>query len=260
MNETVKEYKGYLIDLDGTMYKGDEPIAEAPAFIERLRSAGKQFLFVTNNSTSSPEDVAIKLKNQFDIEAHENEIYTSSLATADYLKTLGGNSVYVVGEKGLQQALEQAGFVVDEDQPDHVVVGLDRLLTYEKCEKATLAIQKGANFVATNKDTNLPTERGMVPGAGSLVALIEKATRVTPTFVGKPESIIMDEALKRIGLAKSEVLMVGDNYETDILAGINNAIDTLLVYTGFTKEVDLANVKKQPTYTIQTLDEWDITK
>ncbi|MFC6464468.1 TIGR01457 family HAD-type hydrolase [Marinilactibacillus sp. GCM10026970] len=260
MDKTVKDYKGYLIDLDGTMYKGDEPITEAPAFIERLRSAGKKFLFVTNNSTSSPEDVAIKLKNQFDIEAHENEIYTSSLATADYLKTLGGYSVYVIGEKGLQQALEQAGFVVDEEKPDHVVVGLDRTLTYEKCEKATLAIQKGANFVATNKDTNLPTERGMVPGAGSLVALIEKATRVTPTFVGKPQSIIMDEALKRIGLTKSEVLMIGDNYETDILAGINNDIDTLLVYTGFTKEADLINVKEQPTYTIQTLDEWVFTK
>lgn len=258
MEETIKDYKGYLIDLDGTMYKGKEPISEAPDFINRLRKANKPFLFVTNNSTSSPKEVAKKLNEQFNVEAYENEIYTSSLATADYLKTLQGKSVYVLGEKGLREAVLNAGFTIDEENPDHVVVGLDRELTYEKCEKATLAIQKGATFIATNKDTNLPTERGMVPGAGSLVALIEKATRVTPTFVGKPESIIMEEAIKQIGFQKDEVLMVGDNYETDILAGINNKVDTLLVYTGFTTEKDMETVIEQPTYAIQTLADWRI--
>jgi 4-nitrophenyl phosphatase len=114
--------------------------------------------------------------------------------------------------------------------------------------------------VATNKDTNLPTERGLVPGAGSLVALLEKATRVEPTFVGKPEAIIMDEAMKKIGLHKEDVLMVGDNYETDILAGLNNDIDTLLVFTGFTSKEDLEIVDKLPTHTIQTLDEWRLSK
>lgn len=258
MEETIKDYKGYLIDLDGTMYKGKEPISEAPDFINRLRKANKPFLFVTNNSTSSPKEVAKKLTEQFQVEAYEEEIYTSSLATADYLKTIGGSTVYVVGEKGLHEAVTEAGFTIDEEAPDHVVVGLDRALTYEKCEIATLAIQKGASFIATNKDTNLPTERGMVPGAGSVVALIEKATRIEPTFVGKPETIIMDEAIKKIGLDKSEVLMVGDNYETDILAGINNEIDTLLVFTGFTTEEDMETIIDQPTYTIQKLDEWTI--
>ena len=258
MEETIKDYKGYLIDLDGTMYKGKEPISEAPDFINRLRKAKKPFLFVTNNSTSSPKEVAKKLTEQFQVEAYEEEIYTSSLATADYLKTLGGSTVYVVGEKGLHEAVTEAGFTIDEEAPDHVVVGLDRALTYEKCEIATLAIQKGASFIATNKDTNLPTERGMVPGAGSVVALIEKATRIEPTFVGKPETIIMDEAIKKIGLDKNEVLMVGDNYETDILAGINNEIDTLLVFTGFTTEEDMETIIDQPTYTIQKLDEWTI--
>lgn len=258
MEETIKDYKGYLIDLDGTMYKGKEPISEAPDFINRLRKANKPFLFVTNNSTSSPKEVAKKLTEQFQVEAYEEEIYTSSLATADYLKTIGGSTVYVVGEKGLHEAVTEAGFTIDEEAPDHVVVGLDRALTYEKCEIATLAIQKGASFIATNKDTNLPTERGMVPGAGSVVALIEKATRIEPTFVGKPETIIMDEAIKKIGLDKNEVLMVGDNYETDILAGINNEIDTLLVFTGFTTEEDMETIIDQPTYTIQKLDEWTI--
>lgn len=258
MVDKMKDYKGYLIDLDGTMYKGSEPISEAPGFINQLRKAKKPFLFVTNNSTSSPKEVSKKLNEQFKIEAYESEVYTSSLATADYLKSLGGQTVYVVGEKGLIEAVLNAGFKMDEENPDHVVVGLDRALTYEKCEKATLAIQKGANFIATNKDTNLPTERGMVPGAGSVVALIEKATRIVPTFVGKPEAIIMDEAIKRIGFKKDEVLMVGDNYETDILAGINNEVDTLLVYTGFTKEEDMRTVIKQPTYAIQTLADWKL--
>lgn len=260
MKENIKDYKGYLIDLDGTMYKGAQPIPEAPGFIERLRKAGKPFLFLTNNSTSSPKDVAKKLTETFNVEAYENEIYTSSLATADYLKTLKGDTVYVLGEKGLVEAVEAAGFTLTDDHPDHVVMGLDREVTYDKFEKATLAIQKGASFIATNKDTNLPTERGMVPGAGSLVALVEKATRVKPTFVGKPEAIIMDEAMKNIGLDKEDVLMVGDNYETDILAGINNDIDTLLVFTGFTSKEDLELVEKLPTHTIQTLDDWSLNE
>lgn len=258
MKETIKDYKGYLIDLDGTMYKGTEPIPEAPGFIKRLRESNKPFLFLTNNSTASPKDVAEKLNGSFQVEAYEEEIYTSSQATADYLKTLDGSSVYVIGEKGLFEAIEQAGFTIDEENPDHVVIALDREVTYEKFEKATLAIQKGASFVATNKDTNLPTEKGLIPGAGSFVALLQTATRVEPTFIGKPEAIIMNEALKKIGLTKEEVLMVGDNYETDILAGINNDIDTLLVFTGFTSKEDLEIVEKLPTHTIQTLDDWSL--
>lgn len=260
MKENIKDYKGYLIDLDGTMYKGTEPIPEAPDFIKRLREANKPFLFLTNNSTSSPEEVAKKLTEKFGVEAYEDEIYTSSLATADYLKTLGGSTAYVIGEKGLYEAVEQAGFTMEEENPDHVVMGLDRQVTYEKFEKATLAIQKGANFIATNKDTNLPSERGMLPGAGSLIGLVEIATRVKPTFVGKPEAIIMDEAMKKIGLEREDVLMVGDNYETDILAGIQNDIDTLLVFTGFTTKEDLEMVEQLPTHTIQTLEDWSLNE
>lgn len=252
-----KEYKGYLVDLDGTMYKGKQRIEEAAPFINRLKDKDIPYIFVTNNSTSSPEEVAKKLINDFDVPAKASEVYTSSLATADYLKTLEGNRVLVVGEKGLVEALTHAGFELTNDNPDHVVVGLDRDLSYEKMVQATLAIQKGASFIATNKDTNLPTERGLVPGAGSLVALLETATKTPPTFVGKPEAIMMEGAVQRINLAKEDVLMVGDNYETDILAGINNGIDTLLVLTGFTSRKDLEAVKEQPNYIVETLDDWE---
>lgn len=252
----VSTYQGYFIDLDGTMYKGTEPIREAPGFVENLKNCQIPYLFLTNNSTSTPEEVAERLNKRFSIPANPEDIYTSALATADYVKDLKGNRVYVVGESGLEKALTDVGCQLVEENIDHVVVGLDRHLTYEKCEIASLAIQNGATFVATNKDTNIPTERGMSPGAGAVIAMIEKASHVSPTFVGKPETIMMASALDKLNLSKKDVLMVGDNYETDIMAGINSDIDTLLVLTGFTKEEDLKRQEIQPTYVINTLDEW----
>lgn len=249
-------YHGYFIDLDGTMYKGTEPIKEAPGFIESLRKNERPYLFLTNNSTSTPEEVAERLNKRFDIPAKAEDIYTSALATADYVSGLKGNRVYVVGENGLKQALTDVGCQLVEEDIDHVVVGLDRHLTYNKCEIASRAIQNGATFIATNKDTNIPTERGMSPGAGAVIAMIEKASHVAPVFVGKPEKIMMASALDKLDLSKNDVLMVGDNYETDIMAGINSGIDTLLVLTGFTGREDLEHEKIQPTYVIDTLDEW----
>ncbi|GEK88175.1 4-nitrophenyl phosphatase [Alkalibacterium putridalgicola] len=250
------KYRGYFIDLDGTMYKGTEPIKEAPYFVKKLKNSKIPYLFLTNNSTSTPEEVADRLNKTFNIPAKAENIYTSALATADYVKALKGNRVYVVGEDGLRQALTDVGCELVDEDIDHVVVGLDRHLTYDKCEVASLAIQKGATFVATNKDTNIPTERGMSPGAGSVIAMIERASHTKPIFVGKPEKIMMASALDKLNLSKKEVLMVGDNYETDIMAGINSQIDTLLVLTGFTKKEDLEYLEIQPTYVINTLDEW----
>ena len=252
-------YKGYLIDLDGTMYNGTEPILAAPRFIQRLQENQIPFLFVTNNTTKTQKEVVDNLRKNFSIAVTEEHIYTGSLATAKYMKSLNkGNKVFAIGETGLKDALSQSGFVEDKENPDFVVVALDRDVTYADFEIATLAIQKGAQFIATNKDTNMPSEKGMVPGAGSLAALIIAATRVEPTFIGKPESIIMDEAIQVISLQKDEVVMVGDNYETDILAGIHNGIDTLLVYSGFTKPEDLTSDMEQPTHQVHSLDEWVI--
>ncbi|WP_154649616.1 HAD hydrolase-like protein, partial [Enterococcus faecium] len=140
--------------------------------------------------------------------------------------------------------------------PDYVVVGLDNYLTYEKVVKATLAIQKGATFIGTNPDKNIPTERGLLPGAGSVISFVETATQTPPIYIGKPEAIIMDKAVEVLGLQKEEVIMVGDNYETDIQAGIRNNIDTLLVLSGFTKEEDVPGLPIPATYVKQSLDEW----
>jgi len=252
----MKHYKGYLIDLDGTMYRGEEQIEEASRFIEALKEKGIPYLFVTNNSTRKPEQVADKL-NRFNIPTTKEQVFTTSNATANYIKEQKENaSVYMIGEEGLTFALEEVGLRITDDQPDFVVSGLDRDINYEKLAKACLAVRNGATFISTNGDIALPTERGLLPGNGSLTSVIAVSTTVKPIFIGKPESIIMEQALKVLGVPKEDTLMVGDYYDTDILAGINTGIDTLLVHTGVTTKEMLADYEKQPTYSVHSLEEW----
>ena len=257
-------YQGYFIDLDGTMYKGKEKIPAAPRFIDRLRAAGKQILFVTNNSTKAPEAVAQNLSRNHGIEAYATEIYTTALATADYLKatvTDRPKTAYVVGEVGLKTAIQAAGFTLTADHPSYVVVGLDTQVTYAKLETAVLNILAGSTFIGTNADSNLPNEKGLTPGAGALIQLVAYATAVKgikPIMIGKPEPLIMELALQKSGLAKADVVMGGDNYQTDILAGIHTGIDTLIVYTGVSTPAQVAKQAQQPTHTVPTLDEWHL--
>ncbi len=250
-------YKGYLIDLDGTIYLGNEPIKAGKTFTEELQKRKIPFLFVTNNTTKEPSTVKLSLANQFDIHVNEADIYTATLATIDYMREKGlGNKVYIVGEEGLKKGILESGFIHEEKTPDYVVVGLDREINYEKLKTATLAIRNGAHFIGTNPDKNLPTDKGLIPGAGSLLALFETATNQKATVIGKPNAIIMEKALERLKLTKDDVIMVGDNYETDILAGIDNGIDSLLVLTGFTPKEAVPTLKKKPTFVINSLDEW----
>lgn len=250
-------YKGYLIDLDGTIYEGKKRIPAGERFVHRLQERQIPYLFVTNNTTRRPETVQAMLAEQFNIETSLETIYTASLATIDYMNDLGKDkTVYVIGEDGLKSAIYEAGYIEDTTNPAYVVVGLDTDLTYEKLTIATLAIQKGATFIGTNPDLNIPTERGHLPGAGSLLALLEAATRIKPAIIGKPKSIIMDKALKILGTEKSQTIMVGDNYLTDIRAGIDNGFSTLLVLTGFTKPEEVADLPIAPTHVLNSLDEW----
>ncbi|PZO95830.1 TIGR01457 family HAD-type hydrolase [Streptococcus halichoeri] len=251
-------YKGYLIDLDGTIYKGKDRIPAGERFIHRLQAANIPYLLLTNNTTRTPEKVQEMLRG-FNIETPLASIYTATMATVDYMLDQNkGKTAYVIGEAGLKSAIAQAGFVEDTEQPAYVVVGLDWAVTYEKLAIATLAIQKGAIFIGTNPDLNIPTERGLLPGAGSLVALLEAATRVKPIFIGKPNAIIMTKALEVLGLQRSDALMVGDNYLTDIMAGIQNDIDTLLVTTGFTLPEEVPHLPVPPTHVVDSLDEWGL--
>ena len=258
MTEKTKSYKGYLIDLDGTLYKGNESIPHAKEFVAALREKNIPFFFLTNNSTTIPAQVAERLRVKFGIEADEAEVYTSALAAADYLKERGGGSAFVVGEDGLKKAVAQAGLSFEETNPDYVIAGLYRTLTYEELAKGALAIRNGAQFILTNADATYPTERGLLPGAGSIGALLSTAAGVKPTITGKPEKIMMEEAIKRLGVKREEVLMVGDNLDTDIRAGLENGLDTLMVLTGVSTESQAKERGILPTYIRSHLGKWEI--
>ncbi|WPQ67552.1 TIGR01457 family HAD-type hydrolase [Weissella paramesenteroides] len=255
-------YDGYLIDLDGTIYQGTKQFPSGRRFINRLAASQTKYLFVTNNSTKTPEAVAENLTNNHQIPTTPDQVYTSAMALADYLEKFDQiHRVLMIGEEGLEQALLAKGFeLVTEAPADAVAIGLDRAVTYEKILQGTLAIQQGAMFVATNPDTNLPTERGMVPGAGSVVAFLATAVRPAPIVIGKPEHIIMDGALDKLQIKRHEAIMVGDNYNTDIKAGLSADIDTLLVYSGVSKKDDVLKQAKQPTHWVDSLDDWTIEK
>lgn len=255
-SDLMKKYNAYLIDLDGTMYRGTERIEEAVDFVKAIQKKKIPYLFVTNNSSRRPDQIAEKLIS-FDIPASPELIFTSSMAAADYIADQKQDAaIYMIGEEGLQHALQGKQFTFVEENPDYVVVGIDRELTYEKLAKGCLGIRNGAAFLSTNADIAIPTERGLLPGNGALTSVFSVSTGVKPIFIGKPESIIMEQALRVLGANKAETLMVGDNYDTDIAAGMSAGLDTLLVHTGVTSKEKLAEYKTQPTYVVDSLSEW----
>ncbi|MBS9335440.1 TIGR01457 family HAD-type hydrolase [Fructobacillus sp. M1-13] len=257
----MAKYDAYLIDLDGTIYHGKNRIPEAKRFIDRLKQSKTPYLFVTNNSTKTAEAFANDLTTIHDIQTTPEQVYTSAMATADYVAADPSvestpKKVYLIGEAGLKEAFNRQEFaLVPANEANYVVMGLDRDFNYQKLMDATFAIHAGAKFIATNADTNLPSEKGLLPGAGSLVVAIETASGKKATIIAKPEAPIMEGALKRLKNPKNPI-MVGDNYQTDILAGIKNGLSTLLVYTGVSKQEQVAKQAIQPTHEIENFDEW----
>ncbi|MGR9048960.1 TIGR01457 family HAD-type hydrolase [Halobacillus faecis] len=251
-----KEYKGYLIDLDGTMYKGAERIEGAAEFVEHLKSKNLPFMYLTNNSSKTVDQIAEKL-NQIGVHAKPEQVYTSSLATAEYIRSEKEKArVFAIGEEGLFDALRQKDLELVEEGADFVVIGIDREINYEKLAIACLEVRNGAAFISTNGDIAIPTERGLVPGNGAVTSVITVSTGVDPVFVGKPEPLIMSRALKRLGHHKEDVLMVGDNYNTDIKAGMSAGMDTLMVETGLSTFDEIKDNEHQPTYKCKDLFQW----
>lgn len=252
----MENYKAYLLDLDGTMYRGEEPIKSAVTFVQKLAEKRIPYLFVTNNSSQTPEAVVEKLMSM-NIPATTDQVMTSSIATARYIRKQSNKArCYVIGEEGLVNALEKEGLTVSDETGEYVIIGIDRQITYEKLAKASLLVRAGAQFISTNSDKAIPTERGLVPGNGALTSVITVSTGVKPTFIGKPEKIIMEQSLQKLGLTKDEVIMVGDNYDTDIMAGIRSQIDTLMVFTGVTPISTYNTFDIKPTYYVNSLSEW----
>ncbi|SDX52597.1 4-nitrophenyl phosphatase [Marininema mesophilum] len=256
MNKNYR-YQGYLIDLDGTLFRGKKVIAEGLEFVRGIEERGLSLIYLTNNSTRRPEQVAEKLRH-FGYPAQSEQIVTSAFAAAQTLvETFGERpSVYAIGEEGLLHALSEIGCRVTSDHPDAVVVGLDREFSYEKMKRAVLAIQNGARFFGTNGDRVLPTEEGLLPGSGSLATAVATAVGMEPIWIGKPQRPIVDVAMARLGCSREETLIVGDNVMTDILAGETCGIDSLFVTTGVTtlEEYEAGNISA--TYVLNSLASW----
>jgi len=235
----TKKTKGLLIDLDGTLYHGKHRIPGADALIGSLKQHRIPYMFVTNNSSRTAEAVAMHL-NGMGIEAKPEEVCTSSLAAAEYIAGESpGASVAMLGEEGLRKALTDAGLHIVEENPQYVVQGIDRFFTYERLAKAVQWIRGGAKYVLTNPDLLLPSDHGLVPGAGSLSASIQAASGVEPIIIGKPSGHLMTFATDRLGISPAEATVVGDNMRTDIAAGASAGCETILVLTGLTTEENL---------------------
>ncbi|MDA8352096.1 MAG: TIGR01457 family HAD-type hydrolase [Firmicutes bacterium] len=253
----MTRYRGYLIDLDGTLYKGERVVPSGLGFVESLEERGLSYLYFTNNSLRRPEQVAEKLRG-FGYPAKPEQVVTSAQATAAFLtETLGSPSVYAIGGEGLKAALSEAGCRLTDQSPQAVVMGLDPAFTYDKMKTACLAIRAGADFYGTNGDLMLPTDEGLLPGSGSLCAGVAAATGVQPRFIGKPERPIVEYGMRRLGTTPEETLIVGDNMMTDIRAGVDNGIDTLLVFGGVTSPEEYRNGTVRATYTVGDLKEWE---
>ncbi|WP_219837519.1 TIGR01457 family HAD-type hydrolase [Paenibacillus sp. R14(2021)] len=224
--------RGLLIDLDGTLYHGGIMIPGADELVRMLQREGLRYLFVTNNSSASPEVVAERLRGM-GIPARPDDVVTSAQGAAAYLaEQMPGANVHVIGEAGLREAIQEAGLNLETDQPDVVVQGIDRELTYDKLAAAAAHIRSGARYILTNPDRLLPSEHGLIPGAGSISAMLQASSGVQPVVIGKPSTILMDVALKRLGLAPEETWVVGDNPATDIAAGLAAGCLSVLVLTG----------------------------
>lgn len=241
--------------MDGVIYRGGEVIPGAVDFVHRLRRTQTPFLFLTNNSQRTRRDVATKLC-RMGIEANEEDIFTCAMATARFLsRQKPGGTAYVIGEGGLLNALHRNGYSVVEDSPDYVVIGEGRAFTFEMIEKAVRLVERGAKLIATNLDPNCPTDLGIRPGCGAIVAMIEKATGKQAFSLGKPSPLMMREARKQLGLSTSQTVMVGDTMETDILGGVQLGFRTVLVLSGGTKREDLANFAYQPDLVLGDIGE-----
>ncbi len=250
----MKKYRGYLLDLDGTMYAGTRLIEGAKEFIDYLANHNLPYLFVTNNASKTAEEVSDKLTGMGFVSSPDN-VVTSAMATAMYIaEEKPRASVFVIGGSGIRTALEDEGLVLkDDEHVDYVVIGLDVDISYEKYAVACLAVRNGAKFISTNPDVSIPTERGFLPGNGALTSVVAVSTGVDPIFIGKPEQHIMNKAVELIGLPKEDLVMIGDLYMTDIMSGINSGIDTLHVQTGVTTYEAIMKEKYPPTYSVKNL-------
>ncbi|MFD3257482.1 TIGR01457 family HAD-type hydrolase [Paenibacillus lentus] len=235
----MTKWSAYLIDLDGTMYHGNRMMPGADELINAMKYNHIPYLFVTNNSSRTPEDVAEHLR-QMGIPAQAEDVCTSAVAAAEYIADVQpGARVAPIGEYGLLEALKLAGVTIDTVQPEYVVQGIDRSFSYEKLAQAARWIADGAQYILTNPDLLLPGQEGLMPGAGTISAAIVAASGAEPVIIGKPSKILMKHAMDRLGVRPDETAVIGDNMFTDISAGVHAGCGTILALTGVTNRDNL---------------------
>ena len=255
MQPMMQSKFGFLIDMDGVLYRGPELIPGADRFVRELRERDIPFRFLTNNSQRTRRDMVARLI-RLGLEVEEQHVFTSAMATAQFLAhQKPGGTAYVIGEGGLLTALHQHGYAVVDHDPDYVVVGEGRTFNLELVEAAVRMILKGAKLIATNLDPNCPTQNGLRPGCGAMVAMLETATGVKAFSVGKPSPVMMRAARKELGLTTDETSMIGDTMETDILGGVQLGFHTILVLSGGTKQDDLPRYAYRPELVVESLAE-----
>ncbi len=245
-----------IVDMDGVLWRGDEPMPGLAEFFSFLRQHHIGFVLATNNSSWLPEQYAAKLA-RFGVEVSPEYILASAQVAAAYLAGFAqpGTRVYAIGEEGIRRALEQRGFVLTDEGAAYVVVGWDRRLTWDKLTTAALLIHAGAGFIGTNSDTNYPTERGPVPGNGAQLAALETTTGVAPVVVGKPEPWMYEQALRRMGARPETTAVIGDRLDTDIAGGIRAGLTTVLVLSGIATEASLAASPIKPDLVCASIEE-----
>jgi len=254
----LRQAKAWIFDMDGVLYRGTEVLPGVRELLDALTLRERQVMMATNNSMSTPEAYERRLASM-GLDVPAAAVITSALATRDYLlRTLPeGAGIYVIGMPALREQLFDGSTFhpvqYGEEQPAAVVIGLDLGFTYEKLKAGHAALMNGALFIATNADTTLPTEAGLVPGAGSIVAALAAASGRAPIVIGKPETPMLEMAMLRMGVRPEETVMIGDRLDTDILAGERAGMPTVLVLTGVSTREDLAGAEALPDMVVSDL-------
>ncbi|MBD3947855.1 HAD-IIA family hydrolase [Nocardioides ganghwensis] len=249
-----RSVRTWLTDMDGVLVREEEPIPGAKEFIAALRENDVPFLVLTNNSIFTPRDLRVRLLRSSGIDVPEESIWTSALATAQFLDDQRpGGSAYVVGESGLTAAIHDVGYVMTDQDPDYVVLGETRTYSFEAITRAIRLIASGARFIATNPDPNGPSAQGMLPATGSVAALISTATGRQPYYIGKPNPLMMRSALNRLEAHSETTVMIGDRMDTDIISGLEAGMRTILVATGATERHQVENFPYRPTRMVESI-------
>ncbi len=245
----------FICDMDGVIYRGSRLISGAKRFVERLKKGCHKFVFLTNNAEKTPRELQKKMSG-LGIHVDVENFFTAALATAAFLNSQKpGGRAYVIGGNGLLDALRNIGYIITDHDPDYVIVGSSENYNYKKISKAVHLVMAGARLIGTSPDLTGPTDKGVVPACGSLIAPIQLSTQTLPYFIGKPSPLIMRMALRFLGSHSAETFMVGDRMDTDIVGGIESGMQTILVLSGVTR---LANVRLygyQPKYIYNNVGE-----